>query len=757
MNNLKILISGLYSGPSPSAGLGTARAIREAYPDATIAGLDYWSGSSGIHHQVFNEVILLPSWDLIDEATHIAFLRQKIAEGWFYLPTLDLEVEWLAANLCESRRVLAPSEATLRFTRKPRAEISELLPVRMPDFLPLSVGDEAVYEFCRKHAWRVWLKGPQHEAIFTSSWRALDAARQHLESKWGQGGLFVQAHKKGLEESICFAALNGRLLEAIHMEKRVTTPDGKTWSGKVGPLPTAMIQALAEALAKTEYHGGGEIELLRTSDGELWFNELNPRFPAWIFGSAIAGKNLPAILLENACGFSAQRPNVSHDEFTRVVTEIPVGGVTPLPAPAEPIHGQISMVGKYGAGMTALGEKIARHHRTLSSLDSSFISTDASRLSASDRLLLKDLTDASYATTPRRVFLKETAAENFAKIKRLHQAFGSSGFRAAYSLKTTCDPEILDAARASGMLAECISLFEVERALESGWRINEIVLNGPAKWWPRDMNAHDGMYAVFCDSLEEFTRLQTSDRSDKIWGARVRLPGFNSRFGIDLCVRENFDQLCKLFRLMPEDKQAGLHLHLASNLIGNPHWQDAVDSLVAWARAIEESVSRSFSVIDLGGGYHPDDLEAMPWDLITTYLHKNLPRLERIMIEPGRAVSQNAMAVVSSVLDIRRNGVRKGEKGTQGGISEVVLDSCIAELPLIAAYPHRFFLRKSDGSFVKLEKGATKVLGRICMEDDILSPGLAMPESLQIGDKIIIGDAGAYERSMSYEFGRGGY
>jgi diaminopimelate decarboxylase len=42
------------------------------------------------------------------------------------------------------------------------------------------------------------------------------------------------------------------------------------------------------------------------------------------------------------------------------------------------------------------------------------------------------------------------------------------------------------------------------------------------------------------------------------------------------------------------------------------------------------------------------------------------------------------------------------------------------------------------------------------MEDDILSAGLNFPDSVNIGDRILITDAGAYERSMTYEFARGG-
>ena len=37
-------ISGLYSGPSPSAGLGVARSLRAAFPSAHLVGVDYWAG-----------------------------------------------------------------------------------------------------------------------------------------------------------------------------------------------------------------------------------------------------------------------------------------------------------------------------------------------------------------------------------------------------------------------------------------------------------------------------------------------------------------------------------------------------------------------------------------------------------------------------------------------------------------------------------------------------------------------------------------
>src|SRR5215467_5416174 len=91
-----IFVSGLYSGPSPSAGLGVARSLRAAFPSARLVGVDYWAGSSGLHHEVFNATWLKPSWDLIEEGLYADEVRGELDRGALWIPTLDLEVTWLA-------------------------------------------------------------------------------------------------------------------------------------------------------------------------------------------------------------------------------------------------------------------------------------------------------------------------------------------------------------------------------------------------------------------------------------------------------------------------------------------------------------------------------------------------------------------------------------------------------------------------------------------------------------------------------------
>lgn len=93
----------------------------------------------------------------------------------------------------------------------------------------------------------------------------------------------------------------------------------------------------------------------------------------------------------------------------------------------------------------------------------------------------------------------------------------------------------------------------------------------------------------------------------------------------------------------------------------------------------------------------------------------------------------DGLRAVASVLDVRRR---------RGRVEEVVVVACIAELPLAASYFHRIFAL-DRGRPVPLARGPIRLLGRICMEDDVLSPGLALPDDIAIGHRLVVCDAGA--------------
>ena len=80
----------------------------------------------------------------------------------------------------------------------------------MAPSLDLAAPDEAIYAFCRAHSWRVWIKGPYHDAVAVEDWRHLEQVRAWMKDGWQTDRVSVQAHVRGYEESVCLAAFAGR-------------------------------------------------------------------------------------------------------------------------------------------------------------------------------------------------------------------------------------------------------------------------------------------------------------------------------------------------------------------------------------------------------------------------------------------------------------------------------------------------------------------------------------------------------------------
>jgi diaminopimelate decarboxylase len=354
--------------------------------------------------------------------------------------------------------------------------------------------------------------------------------------------------------------------------------------------------------------------------------------------------------------------------------------------------------------------------------------------------------------TPARIHLEEWTLSRFQSlVSSIQAAHRKPQIRIGYSVKTSSTDEHLRHARKCGFLIECISQMEIDRALSVGVPRDEIILNGPGKFWPLNRNPVTGLHMLFCDSIEEFDRVLEIPGLARTLGFRIQLPNLPSRFGIPIDKIENFQRVLARVRKLKNKAQLGFHFHMPSWAIGVRRWKEAMLSLLTWCQAVEQVTKVPVQHLDLGGGFFPSDMEKIDFKWLQETVHEALPEVQAIYFEPGRSLTQEGEVLFSRVLDIRRSPDNK--------IAEVVVDACIAELPLIQSYAHRIFFQSCAPSqttgFTHLKKGETKILGRICMENDVLSRGLDVPSSVELGDLIIFGDAGAYERSMSYDFGRG--
>ena len=316
----------------------------------------------------------------------------------------------------------------------------------------------------------------------------------------------------------------------------------------------------------------------------------------------------------------------------------------------------------------------------------------------------------------------------------------------AYSIKTNPLPELLELARGSGMWAEAITQHEAAHALDHGFAPASTVLNGPAKWWPSKL-AGGGYAAVFCDSLEEVAALRRAVCSGgerlECFGVRLRPAIVQSRFGIDLSLPRTFTRLVRELHRLPRGQAIGFHFHQASSAIGVGTWRYLAGNFVAAARILGEQAGRRPALLSFGGGWHPDDwFRFLREDLaaLQSACRRELPGLQRILLEPGKALAQRSMCLLMRVLEVRRD--------------EAVLDGSVAELPDLLSHPHRFVSLHSR-AFQPWAPGEARLLGRLCMEFDVVGQRLRLPRGLKAGALVAALDAGAYDASMAYIFSRG--
>ncbi|HEX8369762.1 MAG TPA: ATP-grasp domain-containing protein [Pyrinomonadaceae bacterium] len=758
---MKIYISGLYSGTNPQPGVGIARSIRAAYPQAKLIGVEYSNRCSGIHWLDFDEIWLQRPWDELNLNTHAAEIKKVLDEGGLWISSIDLEILWLANLFPEGHpNLLTPPLKAMNLVGKPAIPAHEGLPVKIPTFVTTEISDWDLHAFCREHDWKVWLKGPYYEAVKIGGWAHFEEMRNVLSSAWATEKLFLQAHVSGYEESITISAYQGELLDCVRMRKRDLTEMSKTWAGDVADVPEEISEPLRQIIKNINWTGGAELEMVRDADNQLWLLEWNPRFPAWIHGSTITGRNIPGSLIEGATGMAAQKTVATGEEFTRVVLEVPVRPEFPLPPLPEPLGGRIGHSLKHPSGLLQFANRLHKLEFDHDGNGSEGVNGKPAenQTATIPTTFIDDLKalDFSQMQTPASVFLKNTAKEYFQKAAALAADLSTGEIKVnnAYSIKTNPDKRLIKLALKSGFYAEAISLLEVKKALAVGFKPEQIILNGPAKWWQREVLTDASFFTVFCDSIEELNRviagIETGELKTQYLGIRLRTPNIRSRFGIAIDTPETFQNLVETVRRIPKQCRFGVHFHMASSNVGVQQWWHLFESMLRWCSSIEALSGRLIEILDVGGGWFPEDLQKNAGEKFRKAIEmipEFLPNVKQIFSEPGKALAQPSMAVAMQILEIRN---------AFGDAREVVVDGSIAELPMYFFYPHRILCQDAkNGDWKSLNRGKTQLLGRLCMEHDIVASNVELPENAQVGDILVFCDAGAYDRSMSYVFGRG--
>jgi len=343
------------------------------------------------------------------------------------------------------------------------------------------------------------------------------------------------------------------------------------------------------------------------------------------------------------------------------------------------------------------------------------------------------------------------------------QAADKHGFHVHYALKANFNERILSLIRNAGFGADCVSGNEVKKAIEIGFRPNDIVFAGVGKSDReiREALNHD-IFAFNVESIAELTVINTLAAAQGI-KARVALrinPNVDAQThqyittGLD---ENKFGiahwQLGEAVETLGQSEHLeliGIHFHIGSQITDLNVFKSLcvkVNELNNW---FDERGFR-LQVLNVGGGlgvdYHQPDLHPIPdfqsyFSVFADFLERK-PGQE-VHFELGRALVSQCGSLISRVLYVK-NGIKK---------NFLILDAGMTELMRPALYQAYHQIEKLDGDTGAqgdAEQLRYDVVGPICESSDCFGKEVLLPKC-ERGDLIAIRTAGAYGEVMASRY-----
>ena len=329
---------------------------------------------------------------------------------------------------------------------------------------------------------------------------------------------------------------------------------------------------------------------------------------------------------------------------------------------------------------------------------------------------------------------------------KLENTFKKINHRIHYAMKANENEALLYVLKDLGSGIDAVSPYEIDRALNIGFKPNDIVFT------PSCTSVNEIVYGlelgvnVNIGAIEYFSMLGEKLKGKKI-GLRlnpaIKIDGnqkiatghSDSKFGIPI----------KYLNKVLEYKEKygfdviGLHIHTGSNVNNVKDLNKSVDSLFEHMALFD-----NIEYIDIGSGlkikYRDEDLE-IDIDQYAKYIEEKVYKSGRdieIKIEPGKYLVGNAGYLLTSV-NIVKQGYEKMFVGVNSGFSHLIRPM------YYDAYHEIVNISNPTGNKKKYD-----VVGQLC-EEDTFAKDRELNE-VRVGDIILIKSSGAYGFSMAMDY-----
>jgi diaminopimelate decarboxylase len=345
-----------------------------------------------------------------------------------------------------------------------------------------------------------------------------------------------------------------------------------------------------------------------------------------------------------------------------------------------------------------------------------------------------------------------------ANARRLLECFSwNRGFKEYFAVKATPNPFLLKILRQEGLGADCSSLPELLLAQSAGMAGEEIMFSSndtPADEFIKaseldaTINLDDISHIAFlekCCGIPEIISIRYNPGKLRE-GSFIMGQPEQAKYGF---TRPQVFEGLDLLRRRGA-KRFGLHTFLASNELNPQYFVDTARMMFALAVEVQKNLGLRVEFVNISGGvgipYRPEDT-AVDLDLVSNGIRSVYDELIvpngldplSLFMECGRMITGPYGYLVSRVLHIKETYK-----------THVGLDACMAHLmrpAMYGAYHHISVAGKENLPHDRMYD----VSGSLCESIDKFAIDRMLPE-IEIGDLLVIHDAGAHGHSMGFNY-----
>ena len=305
---ITVALSGLNNIDNPGPGIPVIRGIRESNIfEPRIIGLAYENLEPGAYmHNLVNKTYKVPypsnGVDALIERIRYINDIEKID---VLIPNFDSELFTFikSADILKTMRIATFLPTLKQFEERHKSNLPKFgkkYNVKVPFSIALTNIND-IDNLTDDFEYPVVVKGKFYDANIAYSKEQALIYFNKISSKWGLP-IIIQEFIKGIEVNVvALGDGKGNTIGAVPMRKQYITDKGKAWSG-ITLDNKNMLDLTHKIITDTQWRGGMELELIKTSKNELYLIEINPRLPAWVYLAVGAGQNLPEALVNLAMG-----------------------------------------------------------------------------------------------------------------------------------------------------------------------------------------------------------------------------------------------------------------------------------------------------------------------------------------------------------------------------------------------------------------------------------------------------------------------